>query len=144
MLAAMNYVEVLKSASAVELAVLVLLAAASAYSWALIAMKWNQLRKARAQSVAFLDVFWKASRLDAIYAESQKLEASPLSRVFRARFTGDPQKRVLLWAMDEAVSIIGLILFFLGGPMTAWLPLMVAGFILLVLDAPSRLPGAPA
>ncbi|MGV3624347.1 MAG: MotA/TolQ/ExbB proton channel family protein [Archangium sp.] len=86
MLAAMNYVEVLKSASAVELAVLVLLAAASAYSWALIAMKWNQLRKARAESVSFLDIFWKASRLDGIYGESQKLEASPLARVFRAGY----------------------------------------------------------
>ena len=86
MLAAMNYVEVLKSATAIELAVLVLLAGASAWSWALIAMKWNQLRKARTESVAFLDVFWKASRLDAIYTESQKLEASPLSRVFRAGY----------------------------------------------------------
>ena len=49
-------------------------------------MKWNQLRRARSESVAFLDVFWKASRLDAIYTESQKLEASPLSRVFRAGY----------------------------------------------------------
>lgn len=86
MLAAMNYVDVLKSASGVELFVLVLLAAASAYSWGLIAMKSMQLRKARKESVAFLDTFWKASRLDAIYQTSQGLEASPISRVFRAGY----------------------------------------------------------
>lgn len=86
MLAAINYVDVLKSASGVELAVLVLLAAASVYCWALIAMKSMQLRRARRESVAFLEVFWKASRLDAIYAEAQKLEASPISRVFRAGY----------------------------------------------------------
>lgn len=85
-LASINYVDVLKSASAVELAVLIVLAAASAYSWALIAMKSTQLRKARAESVAFLDTFWKASRLDAIYQASQQLESSPLSRVFRAGY----------------------------------------------------------
>lgn len=86
MLAAINYVDVLKSASGIELAVLVLLAAASAYSWALIAMKTLQLRKARGESVTFLDTFWKASRLDAIYTAAQKLEASPISRVFRAGY----------------------------------------------------------
>lgn len=86
MLAAINYLDVLKSASAIELAVLLLLGAASAWSWALIGMKWLQLRKARAESVTFLDTFWKSNRLDAIYTAVQKLEASPLSRVFRAGY----------------------------------------------------------
>jgi biopolymer transport protein TolQ len=85
-LAAINYVDVLKSASGIELMVLVLLAFASAYSWALIGMKWMQLRKARGESVSFLDTFWKSSRLDAIYSTSQKLDASPLARVFRAGY----------------------------------------------------------
>lgn len=67
MLAAINYIEVLKSASYIELSVLSVLALASAWSWALIAMKLLQLNRARSQSVGFLDVFWKASRLDAIY-----------------------------------------------------------------------------
>lgn len=86
MLASMNYVDVIKSASAIELMVLLLLVAASAYSWALIAMKWVQLRKARTESVTFLDTFWKSNRLDAIYQAAQKLEASPLSRVFKAGY----------------------------------------------------------
>jgi biopolymer transport protein TolQ len=86
LLASINYVDVLKSASGVELGVLLLLAGASAYSWALIAMKWLQLRKARGESVSFLDTFWKASRLDAIYTTSEKLDASPIARVFRAGY----------------------------------------------------------
>ncbi len=85
-LASMNYLDVLKSASGAELLALVVLAAASAYSWALIAMKSIQLRKARQESVSFLDTFWKASRLDAIYQSAQKLEGSPISRVFRAGY----------------------------------------------------------
>jgi biopolymer transport protein TolQ len=84
--AAMNYVEVLRNASGIELFVLAVLAAASAYSWALIAMKALQLRRARTQSVNFLDTFWKASRLDAIYQAAQQLDSSPLSRVFRAGY----------------------------------------------------------
>jgi biopolymer transport protein TolQ len=86
MLASLNYVDALKGASVVELAVLVVLALASAYSWALIAAKYLQLARARAQSVGFLDVFWKASRLDAIYQSAQKLKSSPLSKVFKAGY----------------------------------------------------------
>jgi biopolymer transport protein TolQ len=85
-LASLNLVDVLKGASAIELLVLVLLALTSAYSWALIAMKALQLRKARAESVTFLDTFWKSNRLDAIYGSAQKLEASPLARVFRSGY----------------------------------------------------------
>jgi biopolymer transport protein TolQ len=86
MLASLNYVDALRSASVVELAVLVVLALASAYSWALIAMKYLQLNRARSESVGFLDTFWKASRLDAIYASAQKLGSSPLSKVFKAGY----------------------------------------------------------
>ncbi len=86
MLAAINYIDVIKSASGVELSVLVLLAVASAYSWALIGMKFMQLKRSREESVAFLDIFWKASRLDAIYGQAKALENSPIARVFRAGY----------------------------------------------------------
>jgi len=86
MLASINYVDALKSASVVELGVLVVLGLSSAYSWALIAMKYLQLNRARSESVGFLDTFWKASRLDAIYQSAQKLGSSPLSKVFKAGY----------------------------------------------------------
>jgi biopolymer transport protein TolQ len=84
--AALDYVEIVRSGSIPELAVLVLLAGVSAISWALIAMKSRQLSKARNQSLVFLDTFWKASRLDTIYQRAQALEASPLAKVFRAGY----------------------------------------------------------
>ncbi|NBD11573.1 MULTISPECIES: MotA/TolQ/ExbB proton channel family protein [Corallococcus] len=85
-LAAMNYVEIIRDASFIELAVLLLLMTVSVASWALIAMKATQLSRARAQSLTFLDTFWKASRLEAIYQSAQKLEGSPLSKVFCAGY----------------------------------------------------------
>lgn len=85
-LAALNYWEVIRDASFIELAVLLLLASVSVISWALIAMKSSQLSRARSQSLTFLDTFWKASRLDAIYQSARNLEASPLSKVFCAGY----------------------------------------------------------
>lgn len=86
LVASLNYLDIIKNGSVVELAVLLLLGAVSAVSWGLIVMKAMQLSRARAQSVAFLDAFWKGSRLDAIYSTAQALEASPLSKVFRAGY----------------------------------------------------------
>lgn len=86
LLAALNYWDIVRNGSAVELSVLLLLASVSAFSWALIVMKLVQLSRARSESVTFLDTFWKASRLDAIYATSKTLETSPLSKVFRAGY----------------------------------------------------------
>ncbi|HEX4802361.1 MAG TPA: MotA/TolQ/ExbB proton channel family protein [Myxococcaceae bacterium] len=85
-LGALNYVEIIRTGSVVELSVLALLAGASAFSWALIAVKLRQLSRARQQSLAFLDTFWKASRLDSIYQTAQKLTSSPLSKVFCAGY----------------------------------------------------------
>jgi biopolymer transport protein TolQ len=85
-LAALNVVDIIRDASLLELAVLVLLAGVSVASWGLILMKYAQLSRARTQSLTFLDTFWKASRLDAIYQSAQGLEASPLSRVFCAGY----------------------------------------------------------
>ena len=83
---ALNYLEIIRSGSFIELLVLGLLAGVSAVSWALIAMKATQLARARAQSVTFLDAFWQSSRLEAIYQVAQGLEGSPLSRVFCAGY----------------------------------------------------------
>ncbi|OJH35543.1 MotA/TolQ/ExbB proton channel family protein [Cystobacter ferrugineus] len=83
---AMNYVQILQDASFLELGVLGLLMVVSVASWALIALKATQLARARSQSLAFLDTFWKASRLETIYQDAQKLEGSPLSKVFCAGY----------------------------------------------------------
>lgn len=86
LLGAIDYFEILRSATLLELAVLGVLACASVFSWALIAAKHRQLSRAQSQSVAFLDAFWKGTRLDGIYQSAQKLGGSPLSRVFVAGY----------------------------------------------------------
>ena len=57
-LGAMNYLEIIRGASLMELAVLLLLMGVSVGSWVLIVMKHTQLSRARAQSLTFLDTFW--------------------------------------------------------------------------------------
>ena len=84
--AALNYFEIVRSGSLVELSVLALLACVSAASWAVIALKMAQLSRAQKQSVTFLDTFWKSSRLENIYSSAQKLRVSPLSKVFCAGY----------------------------------------------------------
>jgi biopolymer transport protein TolQ len=85
-LGALNYLQILRDASFIELAVLLLLVGVSVASWALIAMKAAQLSRARAQSLTFLDTFWKSTRLEAIYQTARGLEGSPLSKVFCAGY----------------------------------------------------------
>src|ERR1700738_4281783 len=85
-LAALNYYEIIRDGSVVELSVLALLACVSIISWGLIALKLAQLSRARRQSVTFLDTFWKASRLEAIYEKAQSLSVSPLSKIFCAGY----------------------------------------------------------
>jgi biopolymer transport protein TolQ len=85
-LAALNYLEIIRNSSLVEISVLVLLGCVSVFSWALIALKMAQLSRARRQSLTFLDTFWKASRLEAIYQSAKSLRVSPLSRVFCAGY----------------------------------------------------------
>ena len=86
LLASLNYLDIIRDASVLELAVLVLLLGVSVVSWAIIALKSRQLSAARAQSLTFLDTFWKATRLDAIYQSAQSLDGSPLSKVFCAGY----------------------------------------------------------
>jgi biopolymer transport protein TolQ len=85
-LGAMNYLEIIRGASLIELAVLVLLLGVSVASWALIVMKQRQLSRARTQSLTFLDAFWKGTRLEGIYQTAQGLDGSPLSKVFCAGY----------------------------------------------------------
>ncbi len=82
----LNYVEIARNSGAVGIAVLALLLAASAISWAIIVKKWLQIRRAQDQSVRFLETFWQSKRLDAIYEAAERLAASPISQVFRAGY----------------------------------------------------------
>jgi biopolymer transport protein TolQ len=81
-----DYVEVILHAGPVGQGVLLLLAGASAVSWAIIVKKHLQLRRAESESTKFLATFWQSKRLDAIYQAAEQLGASPLGAVFRAGY----------------------------------------------------------
>lgn len=81
-----DYWTVVTGGGPVVVGVLVVLLFASLGSWAIIVRKLLHLRSAEAQSVRFLEIFWKSKRLDAIYEEAEKLPLSPVSQVFRAGY----------------------------------------------------------
>jgi len=82
----LDYLEIARNSGPVGMAVLGLLVAASAVSWAIIAKKYLQIRRAQDQSVRFLETFWQSKRLDAIYEAADRLGSSPIGQVFRAGY----------------------------------------------------------
>lgn len=67
--------------------VLILLLIFSVLSWAIILTKNMQLGRMAASDGKFLDLFWKATSLDKIYADLGKFSSSPLAQVFKAGYT---------------------------------------------------------
>ncbi|MCL2178584.1 MAG: protein TolQ [Cystobacterineae bacterium] len=104
MFASINYWDVILHASFVELFVLLLLAIVSAISWAIVLQKGLQLSSAKRHSAEFLEVFWGATQLDAIYDSLAKQQNSPLAKVFKSGYEemlklakkkpGQPQERL--------------------------------------------------
>lgn len=78
--------EIMLDASGVVKAVLILLASLSVISWYVMGYKWWFLRKARKESVRFLEIFWQSKRLDAIYQSAEEFTRSPISQVFKAGY----------------------------------------------------------
>jgi len=72
--------------SGVVFLVLLLLVFFSLTSWAIIIWKYFELREAKRRSDDFLEAFWRAKRLDHLYAEAAEYEDSPLGQVFAAGF----------------------------------------------------------
>ena len=64
------------------MAVLLLLVAASCFSWAIIFTKWSRLRKARDENRKFLKAFRKANGFDTITAACEQFAAAPLVTVY--------------------------------------------------------------
>ncbi len=84
--AGLNYLEIVRHGGPVVSFVLGLLVVSSIASWAIILKKWSHLRRARDQSVKFLETFWRSKRLDAIYSASDELPLSPIAQTFRAGY----------------------------------------------------------
>jgi biopolymer transport protein TolQ len=66
--------------------VLLLLFLFSVISWAIIFTKYRLLRRAKAQTGAFLELFWDSRDLKKAYMESEALDDSPVACLFRAGY----------------------------------------------------------
>ena len=74
--------DILHNSGPVAYAVLILLALASVFSWAIILSKARAFAAARAQSARFLRAFRKSARLSEIAAVTEQFRPSPLVAVF--------------------------------------------------------------
>ncbi len=74
--------EMVHNSGPVAFAVLIVLLAASIFSWAVMLTKWSSFRKAQAQSKSFLRAFRNSGRLSEIAAISDQFKPSPLVPVF--------------------------------------------------------------
>jgi biopolymer transport protein TolQ len=82
----LDVVGILMEASGVVLLVLLLLVLLSIGSWYVIVVKMLYLRRAKRESLQFLDIFWQSKRLDAIYQSAEEFTRSPVSQVFKAGY----------------------------------------------------------
>lgn len=64
------------------LAVFLLLAAASIFSWTVVFSKWGKFRKLRAANLAFLRAFRKAPGLQQVALATEQFRPAPLATVF--------------------------------------------------------------
>lgn len=96
-LASLDALSLVFQAGLVVQLVLGILVLLSVISWTIILSKWRELRRARQDSEAFLEVYQGGS-LDAAFEAARDLHKSPLSTIFlaanaemnrRARFSGD-------------------------------------------------------
>ncbi len=82
----LDYFQAVSHGGPVGVGVLLLLLGASVASWTIIVRKSLHLRRARTQTLAFLDTFWRSKRLDAIYTAAEGLPLSPVAQVFRTAY----------------------------------------------------------
>jgi biopolymer transport protein TolQ len=66
--------------------VLLLLLLFSTVSWAIIVMKYRNLKKVRKENEIFLDAYMKSSKLSDVYPEARKFKNSTNAEVFRTGY----------------------------------------------------------
>lgn len=66
--------------------VLLLLAAFSVASWAIVLAKLWQIHRAKGQTARFLDIFRRSSKFSEVHAVCRTFEASPLVGIFQAGY----------------------------------------------------------
>jgi biopolymer transport protein TolQ len=94
----------IKGASGVVIAVMVLLALMSLLSWYIIGYKYLFISTATRQSDEFMEAFWRSKDIEAIYKVAQRLNRSPLSHLFLAGYT-ELSKLTATGSHDKAADL---------------------------------------
>jgi len=81
-----SILDLVLSSGPVVQAILYLLVLFSVVSWAIIAQKSRQIRRAKRESEKFIEIFWERRNLSSIHDASRELLASPVAQVFRAGY----------------------------------------------------------
>jgi biopolymer transport protein TolQ len=81
-----DLLQLLLNSSGVVRTVLFLLVCLSIIGWYVIGYKFFYLSKAQSESLKFLEVFWQAKRLDAVYQETERVKRSPIAHMFKAGY----------------------------------------------------------
>ena len=82
----LDVLDLLLEASGVVKGVMILLLVLSVISWYIIGYKAWYLRKAKNESIKFLEIFWQSKQLGQIYQSTEEFVRSPISQVFRAGY----------------------------------------------------------
>jgi len=85
-MAAFDAMSLIWQASWLVQLVILILVILSVVSWAIIAFKWRELRRAEQDSEAFLEVYHDGS-LDAAFEAARDLDRSPLSAIFLSAYS---------------------------------------------------------
>jgi biopolymer transport protein TolQ len=81
-----DLLQLLLNASGAVRAVLFLLVCLSIIGWYVIGYKWIFLARAQGSSLRFLEVFWQAKQLSAVYQEAEQQKRSPIAHMFKAGY----------------------------------------------------------
>ena len=79
-----SLVDLILRASPIAKFVLILLLVFSLFSWAIILSKARATKRAQSQSLEFLQVFARSTRLQDLYASSSAFRSSPLAQIYVA------------------------------------------------------------
>jgi biopolymer transport protein TolQ len=81
-----DLLQLLLGSSGVVRGVLFLLVCLSIIGWYVIGYKALYLNRAQGESLRFLEAFWQAKRLDAVYQEAEHKKRSPIAHMFKAGY----------------------------------------------------------
>jgi len=82
----LDVVQMILSAGLMVKFVMLLLLLFSVCSWAIILIKYFQIRRAYKESAFFVEYFWKTRNFTEAFAKAKELEFCPIARVFRIAY----------------------------------------------------------